>query len=53
MSKKTKKLLLTVSNAFYTLVDENGEWNEKGMKVVGWAIVVLLFISFYIMGGDI
>ena len=51
MSKKTNKLLLTVSNAFYTLVDENGEWNGKGMKVVGGLSLVLVIVVFYLEGG--
>lgn len=57
MSDLTKRKLFSISNAVkhyaYSFIDENGEWNDRGTKFAGWALLTLLFISFYIMGGDI
>ena len=60
MSELTKKRLFNVSNAIKhyainsltSLVDENGEWNGKGMKVVGGLSLVLVFVVFYLEGGS-
>lgn len=55
MSNLTKKKLFSISNAVkhyaYSLIDENGEWNDRGMKVVSVIGIVLLFVVFYLEGG--
>lgn len=53
MSNQTKRLLLSVSNAFYTLVDKNGEWNERGTKIVGSITLVLIIFAFWFEGSNL
>lgn len=53
MSEATKKLLLSVSNAFSGLTDANGDLNKKGMMLCLPLLIILFLIYMYVEGTDL
>lgn len=51
ISITTKKVLLSVSNAFSGFIDENGEWAEGKGEKFALAAIIFCILAVSLIGG--